>query len=82
MFLGQPLGALLHAVSRPGGRSQLPAAREGGEDSREQAGTGAEAEHRVPVLVPLGAPGALPPPAAGQALHPHHAAHGHRRPDR
>ncbi|KAG7253555.1 hypothetical protein CRUP_028117, partial [Coryphaenoides rupestris] len=64
---GQPPGALLHAVPRVGGRRRVPAARARREDPREQAGAGAEAEHRVAVLVQPGAPGALPAPAAGQA---------------
>ncbi len=48
---GQPPGALLHPLPRPGGRSYIPTARQGGEDSREQAGAWAEAQHYLPVLL-------------------------------
>lgn len=65
LLIGQPPGALFHAVPRTGGGSHLPVAREGGEDSREQAGARAEAEHHLPLLCQLRAAGPLPPSGAG-----------------
>lgn len=65
LLIGQPPGALLHALPRSGGGSHFPVAREGGEDSREQAGARAEAEHHLLVLGQLRTAGPLPPPGAG-----------------
>lgn len=65
LLIGQPPGALLHTVPRSGGGSHLPVAREGGEDSREQAGARAEAEHHLPLLRQLRTAGPLPPSGAG-----------------
>lgn len=62
---GQPPGALLHPLPRPGGWSHIPAAGQGGEDSREQAGARAEAQHHLPVLLQLRASGPLPPSGDG-----------------
>lgn len=79
---GQSSGAFLHPLPCFGGWGNIPAASQGGKDSREQVGTRAEAQHHLSVLLQSGASGPLPPPGVGQTLHPHHAAHAYRRPDR
>lgn len=61
---GQPPGALLHPLPRPRGRSYVPSAGPGREDSREQAGAWAETQHHLPVIFKFGASGPLPPPGA------------------
>lgn len=62
---GQPPGAFLHPLPRLRGHSNIPAAGQGGEDSREQAGARAEAQHHLPVLLQFRASGALPSSSAG-----------------
>lgn len=61
---GQPPGAFLHPLSCPGRRRNIPATSQGGEDSREQAGARAEAQHHIPGLLQIRASGPLPPSGA------------------
>lgn len=61
---GQPPGAFLHPLPCTGRWSNIPCADQGGEDSREQAGAWAEAQHHSPVLVQSRGSGPLPPPSA------------------
>lgn len=61
---GQPPGAFLHPLPCTGGWSNIPCADQGGEDSREQAGAWAEAQHHSAVLVQSRGSGPLPPPSA------------------
>lgn len=65
LLIGQPPGALPHTLPCPGGGSDVPVARERGEDPREQAGARAEAEHHLLVLGQLRAAGPLPASGAG-----------------
>lgn len=65
VLIGQPPGAILHTLPCSGGGSYVPVACKRGENSREQAGARAEAEHHLPVLCQLRASGPLSPSGAG-----------------
>lgn len=65
VLIGQPPGAILHTLPCSGGGSYVPVACERRENSREQAGARAEAEHHLPVLRQLRASGPLSPSGAG-----------------
>lgn len=79
---GESPGALLHPVPCSRGKGYVPYPCRGRQSARKQAGARAKAQHHLPVLLRAGAACTLPPPGPGQAVPPHHAAHGHRWPNR